>query len=237
MNKVSKILIMFFTVVCFILLVVFCVELILQNRGVERGVMQAPAAIEDDPEDEPPDHNDNDEYEPSEELPPEEEIPEPIFDRFDIPMPGEEYVLGMYVDINRFGHNTSGVRDWFVYSGGGVAFLDIQMIQIPEASENYAVEFLENQFDVQGVPDEGYTYMADSGLSGMYAIAIVGIAEEEELRYETWILAIPNTPNFGVAITIRYQDFEQYSALNAILDTMELLPLIDISDNDADADE
>ena len=227
MNKTLRILIMFFTVVCLVVLVVFCVELILQNRGVERGVIQAPAEIEDDPDEQPPD------YDGDEEEPLEDEIPEPLLDRFAIPMPGGEFILGMYVDMDRFGHNSGEILDWFVYMGGGAtAFLEIHMVQIPEDSENYAIEFMEGRFDVQGVPDEDYTHtrISNSGLSGMYALA-----DYEGTRFETWILAIPNTPNFGVAITISYRDYEQLLALEAILDTMELLSGRDADEND-DAD-
>ena len=241
MNKALKILIMFFTVVCFIVLVVFCVELILQNRGVERGVMQVPAGIEDDPDEQPPDYNENDEYDPQEDDPPDDAPPGPHLVWYEIIMPSGAFVLGMYVDINSFEHNSGGVRDWFAFTGArGTAFLEVQMVQIPEDSENYAIEFMEIQFDVQGVPYEMYFYderyriisISDSELSGIYAIAI-----EEYATYETWILAIPDTDNLGAAITIRYHDDAQQLALEAILNTMELLPIVDTDDGDVHADE
>ena len=236
MNKALKILIMFFTVVCFIVLVVFCVELVLQNRGVERGVIQAPAAADDYPNDERSDYNDNDEYEPpDEEELPEEEVPEPLLERFEFEIPNGGFVLRWYVDINRFGHNYGEILEWFVYSDGdATAFLEVHMVQIPEEYENYAVVFMENRFEVQGVPDEEHTYITigNSGLSGIYAKATA----EEEIRFETWILANPHTPNLGVAITIRYRDYEQFSALEAILDSMQLLPINGMDDNDVDTD-
>ena len=242
MNKTLKILIMFFSVVCLAVLVVFCVELFLQNRGVERGVIQAPAVTTDDSNDQPPDYNDNEEYQPQEEEPPEDIPPEPLLEWREIIMPSGEFVLGMYVDINSFEHDdTEEVVDSFIYLGeGATAFLGIHMVRIPEESDNYAIEFMENSFGVQGVPDEMYyyderyriTFIGDSDLSGVYAIAI-----EEEVTYETWILAIPYTDNLGVAITIRWQNDTQRIGLEAILNTMELLPISDMNDNDPDADD
>ena len=240
MNKTLKILIMFFTVVCFAMLVVFCVELVLQNRGVERGVIQAPGNI-DDLNDDLQGYNENDDDEPPDDDPPEDEAPEPLLEWHEILMPSGEFVLGMYVDINSFEHDDSEeVVDWFIYLGeGATAFLGIHMVLIPEDSDNYAIDFMENRFEVQGVPYEMYYYderyrsisISDSELSGVYAIAI-----DEDVTFKTWILAIPYTDNLGVAITIRYQDDTQRLALEAILNTMELLPYTE-NENDADEEE
>ena len=235
MNKTLRILIMFFSAFCFAVLVVFCVQLFLQNRGVERAEMHVPAVIEQNQNDEQQDNDEEYEPAPEDDPPPDEpDEPEPNLQRHEIEMPGREFILSLYADENNFVHSYSEIVDLFTYQGDSAAFLKIQMVLIPEDSENFAIDFMETQFDVHAVPDgrffedERYLYIAisESGLSGIYAIAII----EDEARYETWILAIPYTPNFGVALTIHYRENAQLAALEEILNTLELLPRDDIED-------
>ena len=244
MNKTLKICLALFTGICFVVLVVFCVELILQNRGVERAVPQTPAFADVQADDsENNEFGQNEDHEPYEPDPPEDSPPAPapapaVLERHEFEMPTGAFKLVMYVDMNNFEYDYFDVADWFTYLGeGATAFLEIHRVLISEEENNPAVSFMADRFEVEAVPDERYfqdeTYryisISDSDLSGIYAIA-----DLDGTIFETWILAIPYTENLGAAITISYRDNTQLSALEAILSTMELL-LID--DSDAEPDE
>ena len=236
MNKTVKNIILVFTLVCLIVLVVFVIELFVQNRGTEDsgGAAAAPAsgapASTGGSNARPPASPAGNGPSSGESSSGQPEAPaKPAGKRYELPYSAYK-TLFIYVDEELFKHIEMDSGDMFVYigedpeegagedSGEGKASLEICPVPIPDGAEACAETFLDGYLEGNESFVSGTSQIKQSALSGIF---VSGVKDGE--TFEAWIHdTADGSGGKGIAFVLRYSDNEQKSALYAILDTLEL---------------
>jgi len=237
-NNIVRNTIIGFTILCAIVLVFFCIELVILNRDGGNGGEPAlstngsPADGNEDSADEP--------EPPDTELPTDTDLPEVTDQDEDAGSAvgnnqsptGKQYVLPMFDDVHvimlsaseeLFDYIDEGDPHWtFNYKGGGKAALEIgsDYITPPGGVRTLAEEVMSGYLEGGTSSVGGERKIGNSPLRGFYASG-----DKNGETYEVWI----NGPFEGgdkghaVVIVVNYNDKDQKDALYAVLDTLELL--------------
>jgi len=230
MSKLSKNLLLALSLVCAILLIIFCVELIIINRGVDPGEQspvvsgQPPEENEDpDPEDEDPpddpgvngDTNGTGTDDPGTQTP----RPPPQGTRHELQISATDDVkLIIYAKDELFDFSENEL-DWLItYTGGGNASLEIGFEFISTQAIADVVEtFLNNYTGSSNSTGSGEEFIKGSSVRGYHVSASV-----ESGFYEAWIHNLQNS-DFALVFVLFYQDDQQKDALYEVLGTMDII--------------
>ena len=227
MGNLTKNLLLALTLVCVIALIVFFVQLIVLNRGVEPretgATVSGDSQHEDEKED--PDHDAAGEEMPDADggdgdIEPAQLTPRP-------PPQGTRHELLVAVDTEtkliiyareelfEFVENET---NWeFLYSGEGDAALEIGFMFVSARGLAADAEtYLSNYTDGAETAFGGEQSIQDSELRGYYLSAQHG-----DTSYEAWIHALPDS-DLALVFVISYVNSQQRDALYEILSTMEL---------------
>jgi len=227
MGNLTKNLLLGLTLVCVIALIVFFVQLIVLNRGVEPREPGATISGDSQQEDE---HEDPDSDANGEEIPDPDgddgdnepaqitTRPPPQGKRFDLLVAADtdtRLIIFAREELFEFVENET---NWeFLYSGQGDAALEIGFMFIsPRGLAADAETYLSNYTDGAETAFEGEQPIGDSELRGYYLSA-----QHRDTSYEAWIHALPDS-DLALVFVISYQNSQQRDALYEILGTMEL---------------
>jgi len=227
MGNLTKNLLLALTLVCVIALIVFCVQLIVLNRGVEPREHSATISGDSqqgDEEEEPDSETAGDEApdvdgadgdnEPAQTTP----RPQPQGTRHELLVAVDtETKLIVYAREELFEFVENETNWEFLYSGEGDASLEIGfMLVSPRGLAADAETYLSNYTDGAETKFEGEQSIQDSELRGYYLSA-----QQGGTSYEAWIHALPDS-DLALVFVISYENSQQRDALYEILSTMEM---------------
>jgi len=236
LSKIVKNLILAFTVLCGVFLIVFSIELVLLNgdAGDEGAGQPPPAEAPDGSADSAPGPG-TDGSEPGEATDPGGDAgangddgqqggarPAPTGMRHEIPV-AIDMTLVVYADRELFDQvffESEDILRAFTYQGGGYAALRIDAQLMQDGVEEFAKDYLYNDFGVEAsvVGREDYI-----GLSELRGVTITGA--EDGTYYEAWVYGFtdPGLEGQGLTFVISYENSAQKNALYDILDTLEIV--------------
>ena len=230
MNKTVKNILLVFTLICVIVLIVFCIELFVLNSGTDNSAESSAARTDNRPAntDKP---NGATPASPAGNTLPSGETEDgqtqtpikPAGKRYELPYSSTEKLL-LYVDEELFEHVEMDSGDMFMFiypedGEDGNASLEICPASIPEGAEVCAETYLDGYLEGNESFVSGISQIKQSGLSGVF---VSGVKDGE--TFEAWIHDTSDVSgDKGIAFVIRYSDNEQKNALYAILDTLELV--------------
>jgi len=236
LSKTVKNLILAFTVLCGIFLIVFSIEMILLNRdaGDEGADPSLSAEAPDGAGDDAPEPG-TDGAEPAgdagqngdadtdgDDSQPGGERPAPTGARHEIPVSGD-LTLVVYVDGELFEQvffESEDILGVFKYLGGGSAALQIDAVLMQDGAEEFAKDYLYNDFGVEASVAGREDYI---GLSELRGVTITGA--EDGTYYEAWVFSLtgPELEGQGLTFVISYENSAQKNALYDILDTLDIM--------------
>jgi len=236
MSKISKNLLLALTLVCVIVLIIFCVELIVLNRNVdpaERGstASEKPSAEEEDPDGDPTGEEQSGDTDGTGESGASGENgtngsgddaqrsprPTPVGKRYELPMP-HNMKLELYAKDELFDYIENDLDWWFVYSGGGIASLEISFtVTSPHGIAADAETYLNNYTEGDNSTGGGEEQIKGSPLRGYYVSA-----ERDGEMYEAWLHSLPAS-EFAIVFVISYRDDQQKNALYEVLDSLDIM--------------
>jgi len=236
LSKTAKNLILAFTVLCGVFLIVFSIELVMLNRdaGDEGAGQPSPVETPDGTADNAPGPG-TDGAGPAEGTDPDGDAgtggddgqpggarPAPTGARHEMPV-SSDMTLVVYADEELFEQiffESEDILRAFTYQGGGYAAFRIDAIFMQAGVEEFAKDYLYNDFGVEAsvVGREDYI-----GLSELRGVTITGA--EDGTYYEAWIYSFtdPELEGQGLAFVISYENSAQKNALYDILDTLEIM--------------
>jgi len=225
MNNIVKNLLLALTLVCAIAFIVFCVQLIVLNRGVEprapggvvsggaqQGAENPDAGIDGDE----PDGEDEQGTGEADETP-DTPRPPPQGERFEL-MVAANTMLVVYAREELFEYE-KGEIDWqFNYTGVGNASLEISFLFIsPQGIAADSETFLNNYTGGTASEFGGEIPIKDSPLKGYYVSAMQGT-----VTYEAWIHTLPDS-DLALVFVINSANDQQREALYEVLSSMEII--------------
>jgi len=227
MGNLTKNLLLGLTLACVIALIVFFVQLIVLNRGVEPRELGATISGDSQQEDE---QEDPDSGATGEEMPDADEgngdnepaqmttRPPPQGTRRELLVAADtETKLIIYAEEELFEFVENETNWEFLYLGEGDASLEIGfMLVSPRGLAADAETYLSNYTDGAETEFEGEQSIQDSGLRGYYLSAQHG-----SISYEAWIHALPDS-DLALVFVINYQSSQQRDTLYEVLSTMEM---------------
>jgi len=236
MGNISKNLLLGLTLVCVVVLIVFCIQLIVLNRGVDpvgTGSVISGGGQDDgnsdtengdeDTEDDTPQVN-----APSTPRPP----PQGTRHQFRV---SESNMLIVYAREELFDFEERDFDWWFLYTGGGIATLEIKHTMIgPQGIEAHAEAFLNSYASGAEAEYAGEGLIAGSELRGHHVTTRHG----NEI-YEAWIHILLDS-DLALVFVICYENDQQKDALYEVLSTLLMeavqLPAAGGADTPTDAD-
>jgi len=229
MNNIVKNLILGFTLVCVIVLIVFCIQLIVINRGVERTAPDSSASggSQQGSEDPGPGPGENGEEPtngtignggtngdvgntPAVTTP----RPPPQGTRRSLQITENDRLI-LYVDEESFDFEQGDLDWWFLYTRG-MATLEIKFTLVTQGAAEHAEAFLNNYSGGTQASFVGEESIQGSALRGYHVSTMV--AGEV---YEAWIHTIPNY-DLSLAFVINYTNDQEKDALYDLLSTLEM---------------
>jgi len=225
MSNISKNLLLGLTLVCVIVLIVFCIQLIVLNRGVDpadsgsaiSGSSQSNEDTEGDGEEEPNGEGEDGTNVTAQVTP----RPPPQGTRREL-MVTMESVLVVYARDDLFDFEHREIDWWFTYTGGGDAKLEISYIMItPIGVAAHAETFLNNYTGGTEAEFTGEESIVGSELRGYHVTALSG-----GLRYEAWIHTLFDS-DLALVFVISYENDQQKEALYEILSTLDMIGIGD----------
>jgi len=240
MSRTIKNLVIVFTLICVIILVFFCIELIILNRDSGDEKTESPVLVNspdenvdndnglektdtDPPVDtDPPEETDqNDENNP-----PEEQNQSHASKQYILPLLDDVHTIVLYADEELFDF-TAELEHWtFTYKEDGNASLYIasDFITPPGGIGALAKSILTGYLEGGGSSVRGEQGIGNSTLRG---VLVTGNKNGE--TYDAWINGPFGGGEIGHAVVFvaNYQNEEQKAALYTILDTIELLETLD----------
>ena len=245
MSKTVKKLIAFFTLLCVVVLMVFCVELLLLNKNSGDGTGAASSqtgkpggthtgAPSTPPTDTPPQSEtppigggpDTSATSPGTDEPPNTAPSAPNKEQHQIRL-ADDIALSVSINPNKFDYEQQDMGDIFIYKGGGSATLEIVLDYLPFGAAERAKGFLDMYTDKAQAIIEEEKQVGQSKLIGTHVLAMKG-----EITYEAWICDIPADDNTAFDLIIQYRELSQKEAIYDILGTMELVTADSSSNND-----
>jgi len=217
MSNLTKNLLLALSLVCAIVLIVFCIQLIVINRGVEpadSGSVISGGSGQEDGEDGDSDIGGEDVINSEDGITGAPLTPRPLPQgiRREILVTPDSWLV-VYAGEELFTFE-EGNRDWiFTYSAGGEATLEITFILITmQGVEAHAVAFLGDEAEFLGE-----TSIADSLLRGYHVMAHQGTE-----TVEAWIHTLEGS-DLSLVFVINYENNEQKEALYEVLSTLEIV--------------
>jgi len=255
MNNITKNLLLALTLVCVIALVVFCIQLIVLNRGVEPVGSGATVSGGSQQDDEDPDAEESSDVQDGEDgeggfgdslinAMPATPRPPPQGMRASI-MVAENTHLIVYYREESFDFEIGDLDWWFIYTGAGEATLEIAFTQIPQqGAAAHAETFLNNYSGSTTSEFFGDQSIQGSQINGYHVSARAGGGV-----YEAWLHLLPNS-DLALAFVIYYENDFQKEALYELLSTLSMetgnapaastaetpVPTDDTGDEDTDED-
>jgi len=226
MSNITKNLLLALTLVCVIALIVFCIQLIVINRGVDPVVPGTTVSGGSQQGDEDPDSNGEqangedgdgslnvDNATASVVTTPR---PPPQGTRESI-LVSEDNRLIIYVREELFEFVVGDLDWWFIYSGAGEATLEIAFTQIsPQGLAAHAETFLNEYSGGTTAEFSGEQSIQGSSISGYHVSARTGGGV-----YEAWLHALENS-DLALAFVIYYENDVQKDALYELLSSMDM---------------
>jgi len=227
MGNLTKNLLLALTLVCIIALIVFCVQLIVLNRGVERRGPGVTISDNSPQEEEEPDPDSETNTEETPDAEGGNAGDEPVQTTPRPPPQGTRRELLVVVDTDtkliiyakeelfEFIENET---NWeFQYSGAGDASLEIGFMFV--AGRDLAADaatYLDNYTDGAESVFGGEQSIQGSALRGYYVSA-----QQGSKTFEAWIHALPDS-DLALVFVIDYTNDQQRDALHEVLSSMEL---------------
>jgi len=235
MSRTIKNLIIIFTLLCAMVLIVFCIELVLLNRG-NNGRETGPAISDNTPagnegaageqeaagaeqsgdteQSEDTDQNGNDTTQ-------EGQKPPPTGNPHEMKMLDDVNTLILYADEELFEYN-EGEGVWtYIYKKHENASLEVSIgLLTPQGGvDELAAYIVKNNLDGSGSTG-GEKQIGNTSFNGLY---ISG--EKNGGTYEAWILGPleGGLESQAVVFVVSYQNEEQKEAIYSVLDTLELV--------------
>ena len=241
MNKIVKNLVLAFTIICALVLVVFCIELIIINSGSDN-LEEETVLSNGDPDGDAPEEQEipNDVPPGSEGLPSDgnqqgEPNTQPKGKEFELEMLVEEMVLALLADEEMFEYAEVETGWEFRYTGAGNALLRINLDYIPpQGARSIAQALLDPYVEDIEPTIGGVRQIRGSSLRGIYVAA-----EKDGETFEAWLHGPLGSGVSGhaVAFIINYQNDTQKDALSAILDTLDMVDLSEQETEDTQDDQ
>ena len=224
MNKTVKNMLLVFTLVCVIVLVVFCIELFVINSVTEKSGESSAAKPENiqvganRPNDSAPASPAGNALPSGATENAQTQAPsKQTGKRYELPYSSTEKLV-LYVDEELFEHVEMDSGDMFKYSDEGSASLEICPAPIPNGAEACAKTYLDGYLDGNESFVSGTSQIKQSALNGVF---VSGVKDGE--TFEAWINE--TSDNKGMAFVIRYSGNDEKNALYAILDTLVLIEI------------
>ena len=228
MSNITKNLLMALTLVCVIALIVFCIQLIVQNRGVaprepgatvSGGAQQEDEGSDQDADSEEPSDGINgdgstDDFGSFDTAPPTQRPP-PQGTRHSI-MVTENSRLIIYAREDLFDFEEGDLDWWFLFTGGGLATLEIAFTQVsPQGAAAHAESFLNDYSGGSASEFTGEELIKGSAVRGYHVTAMAG----GEV-YEAWIHTLDDS-DLALVFVINYTNDAQRDALYEVLSTLD----------------
>ena len=221
MSNIAKNLLLALTVVCIIALIVFCIQLIVINRGVDParpgtttpgGSQQGSGEADPDGDGDEPSGDENG---PGEGDPGPIQRPPPQGRRHNLRVtPGS--VLIIYAREELFDFDERELDWWFLYTYG-FATLEISFTMIgPQGAAEHAETFLNAYTGGTEAEFSGEQSIAGSELKGYHVIARHG----NEV-YEAWIHDLADS-DLALVFVINYEGEQERDALYEVLSTLDM---------------
>jgi len=219
MSGITKNLLLLLTFVCAIALVVFCIQLIVINRGVDpldpgSGITGgSEQGDEGEPGEGDGENGDGEQGGAVATPPPPRPIPQGT--RHQLHVSAENNLI-VYARDELFDFTEGEIDWWFTYTGGGTATLEIgHLMLLAQSIETIAETFLNNYTGGEESTFTGEEPIQDSLIRGYHVHAHHGVG-----RYEAWIHRLIGT-DIALVFVIYYENDQQRDALYEILSTME----------------
>ena len=221
MNNITKNLILGFTIVCVVVLIVFCIQIIVLNRGVDPaetgpGISSGPQGDEGQDaqgDDEQTGDGEDDPGTPVQATP----RPPPQGRRHEIRVTPESYLV-VYARDELFNFEEREADWWFYYTGGGTATLEISYIMItPIGVAAHAESHLNNYTGGTDAQFTGEESISGAEIRGYHASAMYGGA-----MYESWIHTLLGS-DLALVFVIHYENNQQRDALYEVLSTLDMI--------------
>jgi len=216
MSGISKNLFLALTLVCVIVLIVFCIQLIVINRGLDpadsgSAISGGPGQDgEEDPDEEDPDGEDvgNLQVTPR---------PIPQGTRRELRVTLESNLV-IYTDDEIFDFEEDDIGWGFVYTRGGVAALEITHLSLaPQGVAATAEAFLSNYTGGAEAEFNGDELIMGSQVRGYHVTA-----RHDGEVYEAWIHMLLGS-DLALAFVISYENDQQRDALYEVLSTLDFI--------------
>jgi len=234
MSNISKNLLLGLTLVCVIILIVFCIQLIVLNRGADPAG-SGPAISSGSQSGEEPGSEGEGEEEPNGESGEGSNVNAPPTPR--PPPQGTRHTLNVtqqsqliiYASEELFDFEERELDWWFLYTGGGVATLEISYIVITaQGVAAHAESFLNNYTGGTEAEFTGEESIRGSELRGYHVSAMHGGE-----MYEAWIHTLLDS-DMALVFVINYERDQQREALYEILSTLDMIGRSDPGTGTAD---
>ncbi|MDR0489792.1 MAG: hypothetical protein LBH28_00900 [Oscillospiraceae bacterium] len=234
MSKAVKMLLMFCSLLCMVVLIIFTIELMLLNKN-DGDVGNTAGNMNQTTSSAPPLSTGSSTVPPPtdsspagiQDTQPESPLPSaktPTGKRYEI-LISETMLLVLYADEELFEYEGLFDSDTFTYMGGGDASLDILPTYLGGGTDYVVQRALKNFLGGNDADVEGVRPVGLSPISGIYVSGKNG-----GVTYAAWICEIPtveddeNKEDVGTEFVIQYRDERQRNALYDILDSMEMIP-------------
>ena len=219
MSGITKNLLLVLTFVCAIALVIFCIQLIVINRGVDpldpgSGITGGSGQGEEvEPGEGDGENGSEEQSDPS--PTPTPLRPTPQGARHQLRVSAESNLI-IYAREELFDFEEGEIDWWFSYTGGGTANLEIShLMLLAQSIETIAETFLNNYTGSDESTFTGEEPIQGSLIHGYHVHAHHGTG-----RYEAWIHRLIGT-DIALVFVIYYENDQQRDALYEILSTMD----------------
>jgi len=243
MSKTIKNLLIFFTILCAFVFIIFSIELLVINRGDgDNGEPQAPPPSENSPagnlkppgqqtngggQAENPDTSGNPDGSEDTNNPDGSET-EPEGTRYSFAMPGDMDLI-LYVNDEWFEYTEPESEEGictFKYMGTAPAALELRFVLLPQGADADEHEFL-NEI----IGSDNYTVGDEEPIRGSELTGVAVSGEKDGMAYEVWIHSFSSAgiDNAGVAFIISYQDSTPQNNIpkNALYYTLDTIKMIE----------
>jgi len=224
MGNLSKNLLLGLTVVCIIAVIVFCIQLIVINSGVDRPqpgtISGSPGQNGDDGDEQPDGDEGNNDSNPGPITTPR---PIPQGTRHEIAIADNSRLI-VYARAESFDYEAGDLKWLFNYTGGGTAGLEIAFTMLTSAhsADTHTEAFLNRYTGGTGAEFTQEELIHGSTIYGYHASARV-----ENVTYEAWIHNLVDS-DIALAFVIKYENDQQKEALYEVLSSLDLFRVGDL---------
>ena len=226
MSNLSKNLLLGLTVICIIAVVVFCIQLIVINSGVDRtqpGSISGGSGQNDGENGDGSTDGEDGDDEGSGAAPVTTPRPSPQGTRYEL-MIADNSRLIVYARDEYFDFEEGDLKWLFNYIGGGTAGLEIAftMLTAAQGADAQAEAFLNRYAGSAGAEFTREEVIHDSGVYGYHAFLY-----SDNENFEVWIHNLVGS-DIALAFIIKYENNQQKEALYEVLSTLDILMVGDL---------